>query len=192
MSVNPKPNHIHEDSAPTSDSITHLISNLSDSINMLNKSKRPFSGKHRIVLMGDSHIRGYVNTLKPLLSSGYNLYCVMKPGSGIGELMASASEVIKRLSHDDLVVVCSGTNDYDLNDFSLTFRNIKHYITTNNHTNILLMKVPFRYDLRNSLSVNENISVLNRRLQKLTNYFPHSTLLGTLDNRNLFTTHGLH
>ena len=54
------------------------------------------------------------------------------------------------------------------------------------------MKVPFRYDLPNSLSVNENISVLNRRLQKLTKAFPHSTFLGTLDNRNLFTTHGLH
>jgi len=106
--------------------------------------------------------------------------------------MASASEVIRRLSHDDLVVVFSGINDYDLNDISLTFRNIKHYITTNNHTNILLMKVPFRLDLPNSLSVNENISVLNRRLQTLTKAFPHSTFLGTLDNRNLFTTHGLH
>jgi len=106
--------------------------------------------------------------------------------------MASASEIIRSLSHDDLVVVCSGTNDYELNDFSLTFRNIKHYITTNNHTIIVLMKVPFRYDLTNSLSVNENISVLNRRLQKLTKAFPHSTFLGTLDNRNLFTTHGLH
>jgi len=88
MSVNPKPKHLHEDSAPTSDSITHLISNLSDSINLLNKSKRLFFGKHKIVLIGDSHIRGYVNTLKPLLSSDYNLYCVVKPGSGTGELMA--------------------------------------------------------------------------------------------------------
>ena len=106
--------------------------------------------------------------------------------------MASASEIIRSLSHDDLVVVCSGTNDYELNDFSLTFRNIKHYLTTNNHTNIVLMKFPFRYDLTNSLSVNDNISVPNRRLQKLTKAFHHSTFLGTLDNRNLFTTHGLH
>ena len=86
MSVNPKPNHIHEDSAPTSDSITHLISNLSDSINMLNKSERPFSGKHKIVLIGDSHIRGYVNTLKPLLSSDYHLgWTALSRGQDGGE-----------------------------------------------------------------------------------------------------------
>jgi len=106
--------------------------------------------------------------------------------------MASASEVIRRLSHDDLVVVCSGTNDYDLNNFSLTFWNIKNYIMSTNHTNILLMNVPFRYDLPNSSSINKNISLLNRRLQKLAKAFPHSSFLGTLNNRNLFTTHGLH
>ena len=47
--------------------------------------------------------------------------------------MASASEVIRRLSHDDLVVVCSGTNDCDLHNFSVTFRNIKNYIMSNDH-----------------------------------------------------------
>jgi hypothetical protein len=191
-SVNPNPKHMQEDSVPTSDSITHLINNLSDSINVLNKTKCPPSGNHRIILIGDSHIRGYGNTLKPFLNSDYNLYSVVKPGSGTEELMASASEVIRRLSHDDLVVVCSGTNDYDLNNFPLTFRNIKNYIMSNNHTNILLMNVPFRYDLPNSSSINKNISLLNRRLQKLAKAFPHSSFLGTFDNRNLFTTHGLH
>jgi hypothetical protein len=190
-SVNSNPKHMHEDSIPTSDIINQLINNLRDSINMLNKSKHPFSRNHRIVLIGDSHIRGYVNSLKPLLSSD-NLYCVVKPGSSTGELTASASEVIRSFSHDDLVVVCSGTNDYNLNGFSLTFQNIKHYIMTNNHTNILLMKVPYRYDLPNSLSVNESITVLNRRLQNLTKAFQHSNFLGTFDTRNMFTTHGLH
>jgi hypothetical protein len=181
-SVNHKPKPIQEDSVSTSDSITHLINNLSDSINVLNKTN------HRIVLIGDSRIRGYVNSLKPLLNNDYNLYCVVKPDSGTGELMASASEMIRSLSYDDLVVVCSGTNNYDLNDF----RNIKKYIISNNHTNILLMNVPFRYDLPNSSSINKNIFVLNRRLQKLAKAFPHSSLLGTFDNRILFTTHGLH
>jgi hypothetical protein len=192
MSVNPNPKPMQEDSVSTSDSITHLINNLSDSINVLDKTKRPFSGNHRIILIGDSHIRGYVNSIKPLLNNDYNLYCVVKPGSGTRELMASGSEVIRSLSHDDLVVVCSGTNDYDLNDFSLTFRNIKKYIISNNHTNILLMNVPFRYDLPNSSSINKNIFVLNRRLEKLEKAFPHSSFLGTFDNRILFTTHGLH
>ena len=124
---------MQEDSVPTSDSIPHLLNNLSDSINVLNKMKCPPSVNHRIILIGDSHIRGYVNTLKPFLNSDYNLYSVVKTGSGTGELMASVSEVIRRLSHDDLVVVCSGTNDCDLQNFSVTFRNIKNYIMSNDH-----------------------------------------------------------
>ena len=139
-----------------------------------------------------SHIRGYATSLKFLLNSDYDLYCVVKPGSGSSELMASASKEISDLSHNDLVVICSGSNDYDLNEFSLTFRNIKNYIRINNHTDILLMKVPSRYDLPNSLFVNKNISILNRRLQKLVKAFSHSSFLETIDNRILFTKHGLH
>ena len=82
---------------------------------------------------------------------------MVKPGSGTNELKESAKEVIRQLSHDDLIVICSSTNDYDLNDFTLTFQNIKNYIKSNNHTNILLMNVPFWYDLPNSFSVNKNI-----------------------------------
>jgi len=146
-------------------------------VNMLKESKSLLPSNHKIVLIGDSHIRGYANSLKPILNSDYDLYCVVKPGSGSSELTRTASEVIKNLSHDDLVVVCSGTNDYDLNKFSSTFSNIKNYINNNNDTNILLTHVPFRYDLHNSLSINKNISVLNGMLKKLVKAFPYSSFL---------------
>jgi len=89
--------------------------------------------------------------------------------------MKTASEAIKNLSHNDTVVMCSGTNDYDSNNFYSTFRNIKNYINNNIHTNILLMKVPSRYDLHNSLSINKNIAGLNRKLMKLVKAFPHAS-----------------
>ena len=54
------------------------------------------------------------------------------------------------------------------------------------------MIVTFRYDLPNSVSVNKNISILNRKLQNLVNRFPYTSFLGTDNNRNLFTNHGLH
>jgi len=54
------------------------------------------------------------------------------------------------------------------------------------------MNVPFRYDVPNSISVNRNISVLNRKLQKLVKIFPHASFLEMDNNRNLFTNHGLH
>jgi hypothetical protein len=115
---------------------------------------------YRILLIGDSHIRGHLSTLKPLLNNDYDLYGVVKPGSGTSELSGSAKEVSCQLTHDDVIMICSGTIDYDMNDFFRTFRNIKDYIVRNNHTNILLMNVPFRYDLPNSFAVNEKISFL--------------------------------
>jgi len=91
-----------------------------------------------------------------------------------------------------LILICSGTNDCDLNELSLTLQNITNFIKNSNHTNIILMNVPFQYDLSNSISVSRNISILNRKLQKLVKVFPHASFLETDNNRNLFTNHWLH
>ena len=91
-----------------------------------------------------------------------------------------------------LILICSGTNDYDLNELSLTLQNITNFIKNNSHTSIIPMNVPFQYDVPNSIYVNRNISILNRKLQKLVKVFPHASFLEMETNRNLFTNHGLH
>jgi hypothetical protein len=106
--------------------------------------------------------------------------------------MKHAKEEISQLSHEDVIVIYSGSNDYKLNEFSLTLHNIKNFIQTNKHTNIILINVPLRYDLPNSTSVNSSVSILNRKLKKLVNVFPHTSFLETETNRNLFTNHGVH
>ena len=150
-----------EENITPSHATTTLMNELSTSIEKIIKSQHNCSVKHKIILIGDSHIRGFANSLKSLLNSDYDLYCILKPGSWSDELLTSATEEINGLSHDDLVIVCSGSNDYELNNFSLTFRNIKKYLITNNHTNILVMNIPLRYDLPNSVSINKCISALN-------------------------------
>jgi len=116
----------------------------------------------------------------------------VKPESTTIELKETAKKEISQLSYDDLIVICSGTNDYELNELSLTLQNITNFVKNNNHTNIILMNVPFLYDLTNSISVKRNISILNRKLQKLVKVFPHAHFLEMDNNRNLFTNHGLH
>jgi hypothetical protein len=53
------------------------------------------------------------------------------------------------------------------------------------------MDVPRRYDLPNVNSVNHSISILNKKIKKLTKAFPHANVIETDDNRNLFTNHRL-
>ena len=112
--------------------------------------------EYNLILIGDSNIRGYASTLKPLLNSNYNLYSVVKPGSGTNELKRSANEAISQLTHDDMIILCYGINDLDLKNqknskkkFACTFQSIKNFIMNNNHTNILLMNIPLRYDIPN-------------------------------------------
>lgn len=91
--------------------------------------------------------------LKTLLSTTYELYSIIIPGSNTSELKETAKEEVSQLAHDDLIVICSGSNDYELNEFSSTFRNNTNFIKTNKHTNIIRINVPFRYDLLNSTTV---------------------------------------
>ena len=79
--------------------------------------------------------------LKSLLNNSYELYSVIKPGASTNELKDSAKEEISQLSYDDVTVICCGTNDYEVNNFSLTLQNV-NFLTNSNQTNIILMNLP--------------------------------------------------
>ena len=130
------------------DSFNHFISNLREMSTIREHSS---SNKHRIILVADSHVKGFASSL----NSDYDLSSVVKPGSGSNALKESAKEITRQLSHKDLIVICSGTNDLELNNLSVTFQNIMNYLRNNNHSNILLFNIPFRYNLPNSYAVNK-------------------------------------
>ena len=127
-----------EDNVPT----RNLLNELRETINSYNKEVGTVSKKHKVILIGDSNIRGYVYNLKPLLNNSYELYSVIKPGASTNELKDSAKEEISQLSYDDVIVICYGTNDYEVNNFSLTLQNIVNFLTNSNQTNIILMNLP--------------------------------------------------
>ena len=53
-------------------SIHNQLSELRETINMNNRKVNSPLTKHKIVLIGDSNIRGYVQNLKPLLKNNLN------------------------------------------------------------------------------------------------------------------------
>ena len=164
---------------------------LRESINVHNKKKCSHLKKHRIILTGDSNIKSYASSLKSILSNNYEIYSIVKPESTTSALNESAKREVSQLMQDNVIIICSGTNDYE-DKFSWTLYNIRNFIKSNNHTNVILMNIPFRYDLANAKFVNKKISDLNRKLLKLTNALQHTSFLKTDTDRNLFTNHGLH
>ena len=67
----------------------------------------------------------HLNIIHPSTpGNNYELYSVIKPGSRTSELKETAKEEVRQLSYDDLIVICSGSNGYELNEFSSTVQNI--------------------------------------------------------------------
>ena len=66
-------NYISETTQETSyvsmDTVTQTINSLHETIKKLNKSECPSSKKRRILIIGDSHIRGLASSLNSLLNS---------------------------------------------------------------------------------------------------------------------------
>jgi hypothetical protein len=73
-----------------------------------------------------------------------------KPGSSLSYLLETASQETKKLNRNDILIICSGTNEIAINKPPLAFQNISNMVTKNNHTNIILVNIPYRYDTANT------------------------------------------
>jgi hypothetical protein len=101
-------------------------------------------------------------------------------------------EGVKLLTTNDVVVVWGGTRDVGRNETTRGLNQLKDFFKKNNHTNIIQMCVPQRYDLYANSCVNKEAEVFNRKLGKLVKAFKHTALIKLDLNRELFTKHGLH
>jgi hypothetical protein len=130
--------------------------------------------------------------IRNLVSNNFEIYSVLKPGSSSRQLLETARQEIMKLNHDDILIICSGTNDLAIKKTTLVFQNISNMVTKNNHTNNILVNIPYRYDKANTNTVNDGTEKFNKRLEKLTKITPHASFLKTEQNRKLYTRHGLH
>jgi hypothetical protein len=62
----------------------------------------------------------------------------------------------------------------------------------NQHTNIILINAPYRFDLDNSSCVNEVVTASNRKLSKIAKRSGNTSVVKVESQRHLFTRHGLH
>ena len=113
----------------------------------------------------------------PLEGRFISQHIVLNPGSSSSQLLETASQEIKKLNRGDILIICSGTNDLAINKSTLAFKNISNIVTKNNHTNITLVNIPYRYDTANTNTVNEGIEKFNKKLEKLIEASPHASFL---------------
>jgi hypothetical protein len=86
----------------------------------------------------------------------------VKPGAGSGTLVNSATS---DTTNKKDVIFSGGANDVAKKNSNTALRNIRNFVNSNNHTNILV-SVPHRYDLMQFSCVNSEIRSFNSKLMK--------------------------
>jgi hypothetical protein len=129
--------------------------------------------------------------VKSIIKDNFKVQGVVKPGAGADILTSSMTNEIRSLSKSEVVVFCGVANDIGRNNSSKALHQIMNFIINCEHTNIILITAPLRYDLMQSLYVNNEINSFNRKLKKITVHH-HASILDIVTVRNLLTNHGLH
>jgi len=129
--------------------------------------------------------------VKSKIKDNYDIQGLGKPGARAGILVNSANSEITSLTKID-IFLCGGANDVSKNNSKTDLKHIRNFIKTNNHTSIILVSAPRRYDLTKSSCVNNEIKSFNIKLMKSVRAYQPASILEMSTDRKLFINHGLH
>jgi hypothetical protein len=176
-----------------SDNKSRIQLSLSEATCKLIATKKRFSNsnEHKVLLIGDSHIRGCAEHIKIFLQQQFEVCGYVKPGASTKLVLESVKSDIEKFTMDDFVIVSSGSNNASINDFRKVFCEVTDFVKSVNQTNVVLLGIPYRYDLGNS-QINNEIEIHNRKLGKLAKKFPHVNVIKVDSNRHQYSTHGRH
>jgi hypothetical protein len=149
--------------------------------------------KHKILIIGDSHVRGIAGLMATSLDDRFEVCGFIKPGSGTVSLSGTMKKEVDKLTKNDFVVISSGSNDINKNDPRSAFRYIVDYMENVRHTNVILIGVPPRFDADASDDpyLNNITKHFNSKLRKLTKFF-NVTMSEMVLDRLFHTRQGLH
>ena len=148
--------------------------------------------EHKVVLLGDSHVRGLATRLIDMLKHNCEVIGYVKPNSKVKSLINSAPEYVSKLTNKDVLIFIGGTNNIDDNSIEWYLSDINQFVTKNGHTNIILGEIPNRYNTSEFPAVNQKIMSLNRKLKKYVKSNTHVDIMETVQERKYYTNHGLH
>jgi hypothetical protein len=78
---------------------------------------------------------------------------------------------MEELSKCDAVIVWGGTRDASKNETRKGLSSICNFVKIYSNTNILVMNLPSRYDLKSFSCVNQEVNIFNRKLGKVMKIF---------------------
>jgi hypothetical protein len=157
------------------------------------RSSIPNDMKHKILIIGDSHLREYSANIKTYLSDQFQVNGFIKSGAGTKITLGQITNEIDSLLASDIIILSCGSNDVGKIGLGEIFSDIVNFIKRVTHTKVILLTIPIRYDLEGENSnINNEITRFNMKLSKLSKLFSHLHVLDIDDNRHFYTKHGFH
>jgi methyl coenzyme M reductase subunit C-like uncharacterized protein (methanogenesis marker protein 7) len=102
--------------------------------------------KHKVVILGDSHLRVSVMSIKDHLNNNFEVTGFTKLGSGVGQTMHKSVMEYTTLTENDVIVFNGGSNDVNVKNLKLALVQITKFIQVNNNTKIIVLGIPHRHD----------------------------------------------
>lgn len=150
--------------------------------------------KPKILLYSDSYGRGVANQLKENNSlKKYDICGTVKPSACFADVVSSVPEDAKELSSDDMVILVAGANDVARNNMEKAASGLKKTLGALTNTNVIVAKIPHRYDLPSWSCVNKEVDLANERYKNICKHFKNVSVINVSNcGRNFHTTHGQH
>ena len=98
--------------------------------------------RSKILIIGDSHIRGCTAELSASLGTTFEDMGAVKPGSRLEHIMSLARQEISHLHCNDFVFIWGGANDINRNESNTGLKHIRKCALRNKHTNIIAVTPP--------------------------------------------------
>ena len=70
--------------------------------------------QHKVTIIGDRLLRGIRENVELSLSNKFSTYRMVKPGCELKTLFESANSAAGSLTQKDVIVICGGSNDFNL------------------------------------------------------------------------------
>lgn len=116
-------------------------------------------------LIGDSHVRGLLEKLSPLLPSGCTVQSTFQPGAGYHEMAKihnQSPHLVKPDAKDSVIIMC-GTNDVGSTQWELIQKGLHNLINKFQHCESLcILGIPFRFCNK---KMNFHITRLNTKIK---------------------------
>jgi lysophospholipase L1-like esterase len=146
----------------------------------------------KIVMIGDSHLRGIASELQDQLGREYSISRTILPGACLRDITKLAKNELTNITLKDTIVIWGGANDIYRNEAKSGFRCLHNFIKQRTNSNILTLTIPHRYDLSPLSCVNNEIHSYNRKVHKMAKNISRVKIVDYDLTRGDYTRHGLH